>query len=361
MRLPSMSAASAVVVGWAPGSARRRVGSCTTLRGARRTLPGAEPLEFRRPAARWLPTSASNSSTSSGVRLRRPRGAGRRSAGVAPSDRTGQRRRTRPPQFSSAALASGSSTSRSSPAVDINCAAAFSTVTRKFARTPPRRDTRPGRRRRPAPARRPSAPASASRRGQRARRRTGDRGRRHPGKSAPSLVTVISGCRLKPSRSPSTSSPDAPEQWPSSGPAATAPAAAGDRVVRHAQQHRTRRRLRVAAAVRAGNRHAGAAQGRRIAVPSRRHRPRPNGCGRSTGPVDMRARRHRSTGQAGWSTGIVRVAGPRVTVSVMAPRSRPWRSTLAGSSAVPGVRRLVGRRIPAVPVRSSGSPGGGCR
>src|SRR6478752_2289640 len=47
-----------------------------------------------------------------------------------------------------------------------------------------------------------------------------------PVKSAPSGVTVISGCTLRPSRSPSTSNPDAPEQCPTSGPGATHPAAA---------------------------------------------------------------------------------------------------------------------------------------
>lgn len=52
---------------------------------------------------------------------------------VAAGDRTGQRSRTGPSQFSSAALANGSSTSGCRPAVDISSAAALSNVTRKFA------------------------------------------------------------------------------------------------------------------------------------------------------------------------------------------------------------------------------------
>ena len=101
---------------------------------ARRTLSRCPAVACQpRPAARLAPTSASNSSDQLGCPLAPPpRGA---SATVPVSPRaTGPVNADGPlrAQFSSAALANGTSTSRSRPAVDISSAAALSTVTRKF-------------------------------------------------------------------------------------------------------------------------------------------------------------------------------------------------------------------------------------
>ena len=74
---------------------------------------------------------------------------------------------------------------------------------------------------RPQPQRgRPSAVATAAARGVEP-----EIAANTPAKSAPSRVTVISGCRLNASWAPSTSSPETPEQCPTNGPGPTAAAA----------------------------------------------------------------------------------------------------------------------------------------
>ena len=204
--------------GAAPPAGRAPSGRCScgstliACRGCR--SPGtlipawpSQPLGGARPARR----RAQQSGRAIGDGLR---GAGDRAV-VTAGDRAGQRRRAGRPQFSSAARASGSSTSRSSPAVE----AARPQPPPPSSGSSPRwtrpRDRRRGRPRRPAPAAtraRPPAPRRRTARGV-------DRTRRRDAVEVGAVsVTVISGCTLKASRAPRTSRPEAPEQCPTSGP-----------------------------------------------------------------------------------------------------------------------------------------------
>ena len=84
------------------------------------------------------------------------------------------------------------------------------------------------------------APAASCPRRRSRRRRT----------SPPARVTVMSGCRPKPSCGASTSSPVAPEQCPTSGPGSIARRGGRDLRVGDAEQHDVGARAGVAAAVR---------------------------------------------------------------------------------------------------------------
>ena len=195
------------------------------LRGFR--LSGGSPSRRSTPPdsmPRVAATRASNNSSSSGARSAT---AARWRCTVSVSPRaTGPVSAATPPraQLSSAARASGSRTSGGWPAVAMSRAAAASTVIRKLAAIDAaawyaaRSSSAISIGRRPTAS--ASARATASARGLVPAIAAGT-----PPNRAPAAVTVISGCRLNASRSPSASSRVAPEQWPTSGPGRTASAA----------------------------------------------------------------------------------------------------------------------------------------